>query len=141
MRRLRAMSDMWGAEFWTYDEVVDSLSRRTSELFYLEEPVAETRVGGGWAGLVFVSVAQDFCDILFVFVDPGLRGRGWGSAILRGLAAECRGRAISRIGLEARASNGSARALYQKVGMTEVAVRRKYYSDGEDAVIYSWDCI
>ena len=34
-----------------------------------------------------------------------------------------------------RASNGAARALYAGCGFEEVGERRRYYADGEDAVI------
>ena len=37
--------------------------------------------------------------------------------------------------LEVRASNCAARALYEKLGFREIYVRRRYYGNGENAVI------
>ena len=37
--------------------------------------------------------------------------------------------------LEVRASNVGAVALYEQLHFTERATRRKYYSDGEDAIV------
>jgi len=37
--------------------------------------------------------------------------------------------------LEVRESNAPARALYGRAGFVSIAVRKKYYGDGEDAVV------
>lgn len=37
--------------------------------------------------------------------------------------------------LEVRASNAGAVSLYEKLSFTRTAVRRGYYSDGEDAIV------
>ena len=45
----------------------------------------------------------------------------------------------SLITLEVRAGNGAARSLYESLGFREVALRRKYYESGEDAVVMVLD--
>jgi len=37
--------------------------------------------------------------------------------------------------LEVRVGNAPARALYSGLGFTEAGMRKRYYSDGEDALI------
>jgi ribosomal-protein-alanine N-acetyltransferase len=37
--------------------------------------------------------------------------------------------------LEVRASNLPARTLYERFGFSPLSVRKKYYADGEDAMI------
>ena len=39
------------------------------------------------------------------------------------------------ISLEVRTSNRIARALYKNLGFYEGAIRKKYYKDGEDAIL------
>ena len=41
--------------------------------------------------------------------------------------------------LEVRESNLKAKALYQKLGFFEVKRRRRYYEDGEDAIVMTLD--
>ncbi|MBF0443725.1 MAG: GNAT family N-acetyltransferase, partial [Oligoflexales bacterium] len=42
---------------------------------------------------------------------------------------------ITELFLEVRPSNKSALKLYQSFGFIKVSIRKKYYSDGEDALI------
>ena len=82
----------------------------------------------------------DFADLLYVFVSKALRRQGTGhrmvSAWLGVLAQlhECK-----RVMLEVRESNFSAQRLYEACGFYRQGIRKSYYSDGEDAVIYRYD--
>ena len=42
---------------------------------------------------------------------------------------------VNKVFLEVRSSNISAIALYEKKGYTKISVRKKYYADGEDALV------
>ena len=42
---------------------------------------------------------------------------------------------IEKIFLEVRASNTPARNLYIQNGYNEISIRKKYYSDNEDAIV------
>jgi len=62
------------------------------------------------------------------------------SGIARRLMSEC-SRRLSADGclslhLEVRVSNLPAQKLYESLGWRQVSVRKAYYSDGEDALIY-----
>jgi cellulose biosynthesis protein BcsQ len=48
---------------------------------------------------------------------------------------ELKNQGIEKIFLEVRKSNIPAKSLYEKIGYKEISVRKKYYSDGEDAVV------
>lgn len=41
--------------------------------------------------------------------------------------------------LEVRVSNGAAIALYDQLGFKQVGRRKKYYPDGEDAILMNKD--
>ena len=73
--------------------------------------------------------------VMNVAVDPDLRNRGIGTALLDRLLEEAGGQE-ARYTLEVRTSNTGAIRLYERFGFRAVGLRRRYYQDnGEDAVI------
>jgi dihydroorotate dehydrogenase electron transfer subunit len=94
----------------------------------------------GAAGVVGYSIAHRVADelhILSVAVDPARRRQGVARALLESQLREgVRGGA--RVAwLEVRAGAGSipAHQLYTRLGFLRVAVRARYYADGEDALV------
>ena len=63
------------------------------------------------------------------------RGQGVGALLVREAVAAFASRGAREVWLEVRASNGAARALYQKCAFEESGARRGYYDDGEDAIL------
>lgn len=63
------------------------------------------------------------------------RGQGIGSFILNYLLCEAKRKNCQRVMLEVRATNLPAQRLYFKFGFEVLGKRKKYYSDGEDALI------
>lgn len=64
---------------------------------------------------------------------PGHRGQGLGERLLRACLAKARARGIERVVLEARADNGRALRLYERVGFVRVSVEhRAMRLDGVD---------
>jgi ribosomal-protein-alanine N-acetyltransferase len=61
------------------------------------------------------------------------RRRGLGGALLRHLLRVGREAGCREALLEVRPSNGPALRLYLRHGFRHAAIRRRYYSDGEDA--------
>ena len=70
-----------------------------------------------------------------VAVLPECRRRGIASLVLRQMIGECLAEGVTDITLEVRVSNVPAIALYRSFGFEEAGVRRRYYQDGEDALI------
>lgn len=84
--------------------------------------------GDCWIGLDDTMVNK-------VSVDKQYQGQGYGNEILehmimKAIAAQCQ-----TMSLEVRAANTIAQALYKKYGFASIAVRKKYYDDGEDAIV------
>lgn len=91
--------------------------------------------GGRCVGVATSQVAVDDGDVHLVVVHPDHRRRGIGRALT---TASCRALAAlgaRRVLLEVRAANTAAIGLYTALGFTEVARRRSYYRDGDDAVV------
>jgi ribosomal-protein-alanine N-acetyltransferase len=79
----------------------------------------------------------DEVQIVDIAVHPSHRRQRIGECLLRYALETGRQRGAQSAHLEVRRSNRSAIALYQKLGFSEVAVRRRYYANGEDALLMS----
>ena len=75
-------------------------------------------------------------DILNVCVAPEARRRGIAEALMLELERRLRPKGVEKITLEVRASNEPALRLYEKLGYTQVGLRKGYYEKPrEDALI------
>ncbi len=95
--------------------------------------------GDGLAGYIAVSEAAGEMEVLNVAVRPDLRGRGVGTALLGAALQEARERNIITCLLEVREGNVPARALYAHAGFAPRGLRRRYYPDGENALVMALD--
>ncbi len=86
----------------------------------------------GYAGFWHVI---DEIQIMRVAVAPAYRQRGIAEKMLRKLEAEWIDYDIGNAFLEVRVSNGAAQKLYRKLGYRSEYIRKKYYSDREDAIV------
>ncbi len=73
--------------------------------------------------------------VLKVATDPSARLQGHAKHLLRAAHEHARRRGGETVTLEVRSSNTAARALYRKLGYAEVGQRKRYYGDGEDAIV------
>ena len=86
-------------------------------------------------GLITFSVAVDTADIEGVVVVCSMRNKGYGLSLINSAESKMKSLGVQKSFLEVRESNTPAIALYRKAGYTEVSVRKKYYNDGENAVV------
>lgn len=97
-------------------------------------------VGGSIRGFLFARDMVDTWWLMLIAVDPAARRAGVGRALLEQLVRHA---GSMPVGLEVRASNAAAHALYTRCGFTQAGVRRRYYppADGqgarEDALIWT----
>lgn len=84
------------------------------------------RVDADVAGFALARAVLDDAELLLLAVIPDARRRGIGSALLRGVIDEARGRGVARLHLEVRAGN-SAIPLYDAAGFAKTGERRAYY--------------
>lgn len=68
-------------------------------------------------------------------VEPTWQGRKLGLLLLCQLLQSGYQRGLTRATLEVRVSNQKALSLYQTFGFKEAGIRKRYYSDGENASI------
>ena len=105
------------------------------ELARAEAVFLVAELGTEIAGYVLAWWVLDEAFILKIATRPERRRRGVAGKLMDGLAAELRSRGVLSLWLEVRARNLPAREFYQRRGLVEMGLRRKYYSDtGDDAV-------
>lgn len=89
-------------------------------------------------GFLCTRVVVGEWEIENVVVELDFRRQGIGAALMREVAKRWEASAGTAILLEVRDSNVTARALYEKCGLSQVGRRSAYYSDPiEDAVLYA----
>jgi [ribosomal protein S18]-alanine N-acetyltransferase len=90
---------------------------------------------GNVAGYICPMSLLDEGHILNVAVRNDCRGRGVGRLLVERAVDECRARGAETVSLEVRPSNSAAIALYRSLGFREAGRRKKYYENGEDAIL------
>jgi [ribosomal protein S18]-alanine N-acetyltransferase len=118
---------------WGAAELEAELARAYAEVW-----VARESEEGEIAGYAIAWFIGEVGDVLTIGVSGRMRRRGIGRALVERLKESARERAVRSLTLEVRESNDPACALYEEAGFAVLAVRKRYYSDGEDALFMSW---
>lgn len=131
-----------GTDAWNEHQIADELPRsdRTWWAAYKTtqaarqhvDPEADELIGyaGGW-------IVDGQLQILKVATDPAMRRRGIAQKLIALLARDARDLGATEATLEVRASNTGAHACYRALGLKEIGTRPRYYSDREDALIFT----
>lgn len=91
-------------------------------------------------GFIGMWLMVDEAHVINIAVRENYRRRGIGELLLIRVIDRALELKASIVTLEVRASNITAQALYRKYGMTEVGLRKGYYTDNkEDAILMSTD--
>ena len=87
-------------------------------------------------GYVGSQTVLGWSDMMNVAVHPDHRRKGVGEALVVALEEALKAQESTCLTLEVRASNDPAKALYEKLGFSEVGRRKNYYRNPkEDALI------
>lgn len=111
--------------WWAAYEMNDSSKRAVSP-----EDAKLIGYAGGW-------IVDGQVQVLKVATDPAYRRRGIAQELLARIARDARDLGATEMTLEVRLSNTGAHAFYERLGLKRIGVRPRYYSDREDAVIYT----
>lgn len=126
--RLVEIDCNWNPKSWSvqlFEKELSSRSSRVRGLFTGEELV----------GYLIAHVVCDEAHIVSLGLAPEWRGKGGGRILLDDFLRTCLVERVGVVTLDVRASNISARKLYESSGFSVVGLRRNYYSDnGEDAL-------
>lgn len=86
-------------------------------------------------GVLLLRVAADEGEILTIGVHPSMRRLGVAGRLLRTAIDSAAFAGAQALFLEVAVTNKAARALYCALGFKIVGLRRRYYTDGIDAVV------
>ena len=90
---------------------------------------------GEIVGYACQTVLFEDAEIAIVAVAPAHRKRGLGKVLMNAMQEQAIGLGAEQTFLEVRVSNLAALALYRGFGFKDVRVRKRYYADGEDALV------
>ena len=88
--------------------------------------------------IVFWDVADE-THLLDLAVHPDFRRTGIAGQLLSDMLALAKKRKSRCIVLELRRDNDKGLSLYRSFSFKEIGLRKKYYSDGEDAIVMALD--
>jgi len=115
--------------FWTEAQFKEELSKPYSRFLVITDDETDSEIAAYLVFWIFLDEVQ----VHTIGVSLSHRSKGFAQKLLKqavreGLQANCR-----QISLEVRKGNLPAIQLYQKLGFTITQVRKRFYSDGEDA--------
>lgn len=96
-------------------------------------------VDGKRAGYVGSWLTLPNAEILNLFVSEDFRGHGIGSSLMDEVIKVCNDNEIENLTLEVRYNNKYAIKLYEELGFKQATIRKKYYGNGDDAVLMVLD--
>jgi ribosomal-protein-alanine N-acetyltransferase len=82
------------------------------------------------AGMIVCRTVLEDAEVLTVAVDPTLRGKGVGRALLEAAIGVARQAGATAMFLEVAIDNAPALSLYQRAGFVRAGLRKGYYDRG-----------
>lgn len=117
---------------WTENHFLDEL--RSPHSF----PLVALGQNGLVLGYICPMHLLDEGHILDVAVRKDFCGQGVGRLLVETTLRMCREKGADFVSLEVRQSNVGAIALYRQLGFVEVGRRKRYYENGEDAILMEY---
>ncbi len=87
-------------------------------------------------GYAVASIGDRYGHVISLAVSPRYRRRRVGTALMSALEAKLTQEGAEEIHLEVRKGNGGAISFYERWGYQPVSEIRRYYPDGEDALVF-----
>lgn len=100
-----------------------------------QDPTSGETADLGLLGVGCLWAILEEAHITTMAIEPTRQRQKLGQLLLCQLLQASRQRGLTRATLEVRASNQKALNLYEKFGFKEAGIRKRYYSDGENARI------
>ena len=129
----RLEGECFSEEKWTYEMFAASFSQKgfIGELCETFDPFGNKEL----AGYACVQSVLDEGDFLNIAVAEQYRRQGIGKTLLLRILNVAKRRGVKKIFLEVRKLNEAAKKLYFQSGFSIIGERKKYYPDGENAIV------
>jgi len=115
---------------WTRNQIIKDLQNG----FNSENWVY--KLNGNVIGYIFVSKIEDQFHLNNIAVHPDFLGQKIGSSLIKHIIMRAKNRKVNIILLEVSINNITARKCYKSLGFIQVGIRKNYYSQGDDAILY-----
>lgn len=126
---VRQEKDIFG-ESLGYDFFYQDLVLNPFQYYYVLEKDEEI------IGFIGAYINSDTCDVVSFYVVQEMQNQGYGKMLFNFLLDLCEEMDVNLLTLEVRKSNKKAISIYEKFGLNPIYIRRRYYRDGEDAILY-----
>lgn len=90
-------------------------------------------------GYLFIQVIGDEAELLSIAIKSDYSRRGAGSFLWREGVSSLKEKNVRSVFLEVRENNITAQQFYKKHGFICCGLRKRYYSDGENALLFRFD--
>ena len=115
-----------------------------SEGVFRDELAAENRIylaadENGVVGFAGAMLVADEAHVTNLLVDPGWRRQGIGFELMKSLIEAAVEAGVRHLTLEVRSRNEAARALYGRLGLAPVGIRKGYYGDDDALILWAHD--
>ncbi len=122
-----SLDGLWSREQWI-KELTDK-DRKCFGIFIETRMIA---FACGW-------IVLDELQVTAIAVHPKERRIGQGKRILSYLLNQAKLNGAKKAILEVKSNNFSAQSLYEKIGFIPIGIRKKFYKDRSDAIIFCCD--
>ena len=117
-------------EFWSYDNILNEIKNEDSEFLvclYDDEII-------GFGG---IRIILDVAELMFIVIRKDFRNQGIAKLLLNNFIQIAKENHISHINLEVNDNNEYAIKLYRDFNFKEVGLRKKYYMNKYDAILFT----
>jgi len=130
---LESVCSSWKDDFWSFASVCEAIALKSNKTFYISN-AKEIE------GIILADVGGYSAELLYVYVRKEYRGQKISSLLLDKLIEDLTGLdEFENLFLEVRTENSAAIKLYESHGFLKVGERKNYYSNNEDALVYSYE--
>ena len=119
-------------DFWTLSTLKGELQNPNSQYIVAKSNTEIIGFAGIWK-------AVDDIHITDIVVKKSFRRQNIGSILLKQLISLSKKQNVTSITLEVNSTNLPAQKLYENFGFKRVGLRKKYYNNIDDAIIYTKD--
>ena len=117
-------------EFWSYDNILNEIKNENSEFLvciYDNEII-------GFGG---IRITLDIAELMFIVIRKDFRNQGIAKLLLNTFIQIAKENSLSCIQLEVNENNEYAIKLYRDFDFKEVGLRKKYYMNKYDAILFT----
>lgn len=118
-------------EFWNYETLKEELNSDNSK-YIVAKTKDNTIVGFSGIKIIF-----EEAELMNIVTRKNMRNIGIASSMLNSLINICKENNIKLLNLEVKSQNTIAINLYKKYNFKEVGLRKKYYDNTYDAILFT----